>query len=473
MNRRKLWLYLLIFILGIGAGFVVSGAVRQGRSRPASVTADSIPATIPGNSAEISSALDASAENPSAPGNSPKIATVPDASAEITSAPVPRAALSTTGPYPQWDKSATYIGGDKTVYENKIYRARWWTLGEIPGQADVWEDTLETPQKADRLPEESPAETAKTAEPASSLPKVSSGVKVVGYYPDWKAYQPEKLQMDILTHIVYAFAIPTSDGSLLPLEHPETAARLIQDAHNSQVKVLLAVGGWSYNGNELEPVFMNATSTSEKTRLFGDQILAMCSQYGFDGIDIDWEHPRIDGNSKDQYQELILYLAPKLHAQGKILTSAVISGVSADGNVYYDAAAHSDAVLKAVDWIHIMAYDGGDGERHSSYEFAVNCANYWCNTRQLPREKAVLGVPFYGRPGWAGYEDILAADPEAWNKDHTLVNGIDAYYNGVSTIEKKAAYAKGHLGGIMIWELTQDTGDRSKSLLSAIGKGME
>ena len=35
-------------------------------------------------------------------------------------------------------------------------------------------------------------------------------------------------------------------------------------------------------------------------------------------------------------------------------TSAVVSRVSADGNIYYDAAAHSDAVLNAVDWIHVM-----------------------------------------------------------------------------------------------------------------------
>ena len=32
----------------------------------------------------------------------------------------------------------------------------------------------------------------------------------------------------------------------------------------------------------------------------------MCNEYGFDGVDMDWEHPRVDGPSKDQYQELIL-----------------------------------------------------------------------------------------------------------------------------------------------------------------------
>ena len=47
---------------------------------------------------------------------------------------------------------------------------------------------------------------------------------------------------------------------------------------------------------------------------------------------------------------------------------------------------------------------------------------------------------------------------------------MEAYYNGVSTITKKARYAKKNLGGIMIWELTQDTANKKKSLLQAIGK---
>ena len=91
----------------------------------------------------------------------------------------------------------------------------------------------------------------------------------------------------------------------------------------------------------------------------------------------------------------------------------------------------------------------------------------------MPAGKVVLGVPFYGRPGWAGYGDILAADPDAGNKDHAMVSGMDVWYNGISTIEKKTAYARDNLGGIMIWELTQDTDDSGKSLLSAIGRGIQ
>ena len=46
---------------------------------------------------------------------------------------------------------------------------------------------------------------------------------------------------------------------------------------------------------------------------------------------------------------------------------------------------------------------------------------------------------------------------------------MEVYYNGVDTIVEKAQYAKENLGGIMIWELTQDTSDPDRSLLQAIG----
>ena len=82
---------------------------------------------------------------------------------------------------------------------------------------------------------------------------------------------------------------------------------------------------------------------------------------------------------------------------------------------------------------------------------------------------AALGVPFYARPSWADYGTILATVPEAFAGDHVLYNGMEVYYNGVDTIAEKTRYAREHLGGIMIWELTQDAAGRGKSLLQAIG----
>ncbi|MDO5136278.1 MAG: glycosyl hydrolase family 18 protein [Eubacteriales bacterium] len=293
--------------------------------------------------------------------------------------------------------------------------------------------------------------------------------KTVGYFPSWRPGAADSIQYDVLTHVIYAFAIPTAKGGLLPLENPETAKKIIREAHGSGVKVLLAVGGWSYQDRPLESVFMSATSTGARRKALAGSIMKMVKKYGFDGVDIDWEHPRRDGSSWKQYQSLMLLLGKKLHRQGKLLTSAVMSGVSPDGVVYYDAAAHTDKVLKAVDWIHVMAYDGGDGERHSPYHMATDSADYWKNTRKLDKSKIVLGVPFYSRPGWAPYRELLEHNKKASSKNRITYNGMDVWYNGVSMIKKKTKYAAKNLGGIMIWEVTQDAAG-PKSLQTAIKK---
>ncbi|MCI8528545.1 MAG: hypothetical protein HFH82_05220 [Lachnospiraceae bacterium] len=90
----------------------------------------------------------------------------------------------------------------------------------------------------------------------------------------------------------------------------------------------------------------------------------------------------------------------------------------------------------------------------------------------MPSYKVVLGVPFYARPSWADYGTILESVPVAYDKDHVAYNGMEVYYNGVETMVEKTKYAREKLGGIMIWELTQDTSDMDKSLLQAIGRGL-
>jgi len=123
-----------------------------------------------------------------------------------------------------------------------------------------------------------------------------------------------------------------------------------------------------------------------------------------------------------------------------------------------------------------MAYDATgswnpkEPGQHSSMEFAKDNVAYWLG-RGLPKNKAVLGLPFYGcgfhdstaRP--YAYNDIVSKYPGAEQKDEA---GKTIWYNGIPTIKAKTKYAKDEqLGGVMIWSLDQDAkGD--KSLLAAI-----
>ena len=296
--------------------------------------------------------------------------------------------------------------------------------------------------------------------------------KVVGYYPCWVPEGLEKVDFDVVTHVYYAFVIPTEQGTLLPMRNPDAAKKLIASAHAKGAKALVVVGGWDYLGVRLEKTFADATDTPEKRTHLADEIMEICLQYGFDGVDIDWEYPRLGNPSAIQYELLMMDLGQRLHSRDLLLTCAVHAGALPEGGILPDAAAQSDQVLGICDWINIMAYDGGDGKDHSPFSYAVACADYWHKDRGLPREKVVLGVPFYARSSWASYDSILSRDPEAWSRDVTTCDGSESYYNGVATMEQKAAYAKENLGGVMIWELTQDTSDREKSLLQAIGRAI-
>lgn len=282
-----------------------------------------------------------------------------------------------------------------------------------------------------------------------------------------------KLRFDIVTHVNYAFAIPTKDGHVLPLENPELARAVIAKAHAAGAKVCVSLGGWSYEDIPLEATFREGTDTPEKIASMAEEITAMAIAFGFDGVDVDWEYPRTNDGSKEQYEALIGLLHEKLKPRGMLLTAAVLGGVDAGGEPICSAAEAQDRPsFDKLDWLNIMAYDSG-GPKHSPYIFAEDCVKYWVETRGFEPAKLHLGLPFYGRPFPGDYRDLLAADSEALEKDMVVMDGREVWYNGRDTLRQKVALAKKHgLGGVMVWEISEDCEDRERSLLTVIGKAI-
>jgi GH18 family chitinase len=290
----------------------------------------------------------------------------------------------------------------------------------------------------------------------------SDDFKVIGYFPNWYGDIVDQIEWNKLTHVNYAFAIPTKEGEIRSFPDEALVTKLIKTAHENNVKVGLSVGGWSYLDVPLESTFVEATNTDAKCQLFSERVLEVVDQYGFDGVDMDWEYPRA-GTSTKQYEYMMTFLRQGLTARGKFLTVAVVgNGPTADGQ--------SDYILDMLDWVNIMAYDGDNGAGHSPYEFALSCGDYWLNTRGLARNKVVLGVPFYERPNWTSYRDIVAFDETAAQKDSIEFNGTTIYYNGLPTMEAKTVWACENAGGVMIWEIGEDCEAEELSLLNQIYK---
>ncbi|MFC5056983.1 glycosyl hydrolase family 18 protein [Saccharothrix xinjiangensis] len=291
------------------------------------------------------------------------------------------------------------------------------------------------------------ATTAPTAHAA--LP---TGFKSVGYLPSW-AGNVTSVQYTKLTHINYSFALPNANGTLQGIPDPGKLTSLVTLARANGVKVSLAIGGWN-DGNDSAFEALAANAGTRTT--FVNSVVNVVNQYGLDGVDIDWEYPD-PGASATNFTTLMSQLSGAMRSRGKLLTAAVVSGGGTAEGV-------QTAVFGHVDWLNIMAYDGGSP--HANYDWSIASANYW-KGRGLPAAKTVLGVPFYSRPGYYTYAQLVAMDPANANRDCATVNGAQQCYNGLPTIRRKTQWALANAGGIMNWELSQDT-TGSTSLLNAI-----
>jgi chitinase len=280
----------------------------------------------------------------------------------------------------------------------------------------------------------------------ASAQRAAAQFRVVGYMPSW-AGDVNAIQYGKLTHINYAFALPTATGGLQAVENPGKLQSLVSLAHARNVKVLIAVGGWN-NGDD--GAFESLAANSGYRTNFVNALISFVNQYGLDGVDIDWEYPDA-GASANNYAALMSQLSTELHNRGKLLTAAVV-GING-GSIL-------NSVFNVVDFLNLMAYDYNNFD-HSTYSYAQQSLSYW-KGRGLPASKAVIGVPFYGRPSWETFAQLVGrgADPYA-----DVFSGVG--YNGITTIKNKTNLGFDEGSGVMIWELSGDaTG--ANSLLSAI-----
>ncbi len=287
--------------------------------------------------------------------------------------------------------------------------------------------------------------------------------RTIGYYSGDLFDEPlEKLQTDKLTHIMYAFLIPQADGSVLPLAEEENVRQLIEKAHNDNCKVYIAVGGWSYNNVALQPAFEEAAKTPETRKKLVESIVNVVENYGFDGVELDWEYPNAD--SAKNYEELIIELSSELKSHNKHLTAALNGAWSATEGPEVSKYV-TDACLDAFEFISVMSYDMNN-EQHSPFWFANTSIDYWLN-RGVPAENIVLGMPLYARPTYMQYRHLVEKDKAFAYTDFAEIDGKASHYNGLPTLCKKTILAAKKAGGVMLFDVNEDTNDET-SIVSMI-----
>ena len=306
---------------------------------------------------------------------------------------------------------------------------------------------------------------------ADSVPGKNSNYKLVCYYTNWSQYRPkvgkflpEDIDPFLCTHVIFAFGW-LKDGKLASFEENDLTGggkvglydRVINLKNkNPSLKVLLAIGGWSFGTAKFKEVAKSRFSR----QVFVFSAVQFLREHNFDGLDMDWEYPKSSDKSNfasllTELSEAFTYEAEESGEPRLLLSAAVPVGPD---NVRggYDVP----AVAKALDFVNLMAYDfhgkwesqaghnaplyapSSDSEwrKQLSVEFA---AKMWTRLG-TPKEKLVIGMPTYGRSftlsSRSNYKVNSQTSGGGTAGEYTKEAGFLAYYEVCEMLHNGANY---------------------------------
>lgn len=268
---------------------------------------------------------------------------------------------------------------------------------------------------------------------------------------------------------------------------------------NRSLKVMLSIGGWTWSTN-----FPAAASTAATRSTFATSAVTIMKDWGFDGIDIDWEYPADDTEAGNMIlllqairDELDSYSTE--HANGYHFQLSIAAPAGATN---YEKL-HLADLGSVLDHVNLMAYDYAgsfseySGHQANLYSDPSNANATPFNTDDaiqayiaggVPADKLVLGMPIYGR-GFVGtsglgqsFTGVGQGSWEAGIWDYKVLPkaGATVEYDEVAKahysydpstqelisydtpddITAKVSYLQGlGLGGSMFWEASADRTD--------------
>ena len=291
--------------------------------------------------------------------------------------------------------------------------------------------------------------------------------KKVAYFPAYRSISDIDTNMlSNLTHVVFSFLKPKADASLVLDDSRESVQNVVNLVKRHNGKIVIALNGDS-------KIYTTLISNVQTKKLLIDNIVAYAVKNQFDGVDMDWEYPNANKANDVTFGVFMKELSQELHSWHKTLSMAVTAGIYAGG--IKDGI--NQTAIDACDFVNLMAYDGitADPARpndHSSYAMAVKVLDVWLTEKGLPKEKAVLGLPAYGKnPANAAmsFKDLLKNGADLNGLEFTI-SGVTYYYNGFGVIKQKTELAKNRANGIMFWELGQDASGANSLIKAAKDK---
>ncbi|ABX44096.1 glycosyl hydrolase family 18 protein [Lachnoclostridium phytofermentans] len=187
------------------------------------------------------------------------------------------------------------------------------------------------------------------------------------------------------------YRINSAEGTLASL----ASESYIEKAHSMGIEVWALVDNFDPTVDTFEVL----SKTSSRERLI-NELIAQAIKYNLDGINIDFESLSVE--TGPHYIQFLRELSVKCRSNQIVLSSDTY--VPASYSKFYDRQ-EQGAVL---DYVIIMAYD----EHHSKSEEAGSVASIGFLQKaiedtllQVPKEKLIMGIPFYARL-WKEYTEL-------------------------------------------------------------------
>ncbi len=328
--------------------------------------------------------------------------------------------------------------------------------------------------------------------------------RIVGYYASWNSsvLPYNEIKYSNLTDIIVSFGSPQRDGSIT-YDAGIPFSQLVTAAHSAGTKVLISLGGAGSGAS-----FSAATVDSLQRAKLIASIVNFLQANHYDGVDVDWETPANSAETS-QLTSLIQEMRTSFERTDSSWLITMAVPATAYGGQHFDI----QKLVNYVDWFNVMCYDfvGSwstySGQNSPLYQASddpnqagsdSNAVVYWVSRggrgNPIPKDKLVLGIPFYSvqfnAPGLYKrlasstisnpyYSDIVSDLASGWSYHWDEVSQVPFLLNPDTTqfitfedtnsVKLKAEYAiRQQLGGVMIWELSQDLYNGGHPLLDAI-----